>query len=41
MEKIGNDNLFIIMYLLFDIVYIFLGKKVFLNINVRECDIGF
>lgn len=41
MEKTGNDNLFIIMYLLSDIAHILLGKKVFLNTNVRECDIGF
>lgn len=41
MEKTGNDNLFIIMYLLYDIAHILLGEKVFLNTNVRECDIGF
>lgn len=40
-KKTGNDNLFIIMYLLSDIAHILLGKKVFLNTNVRECDIGF
>lgn len=27
MEKTGNDNLFIIMYLLYDIAHIFLGEK--------------
>lgn len=40
-KKTGNDNLFIIMYLLSDIAHILLGEKVFLNTNVRECDIGF